>query len=104
MSYAASSVVPKKRAGLNNLSHHYPDAKIHFKVKFTRLPDVVLVVQSCLTLGTPWTMDHHAPLSMEFSRQVCWSGLPFPSPLTDLSEVNVQEKREESKITTKLLA
>ena len=29
---------------------------------------------------TPWTVAHHAPLSMEFSRQEYWSGLPFPSP------------------------
>ena len=28
----------------------------------------------------PWTVAHQAPLSMEFSRQECWSGLPFPSP------------------------
>ena len=29
---------------------------------------------------TPWTEAHQAPLSVEFSRQECWSGLPFPSP------------------------
>ena len=29
---------------------------------------------------TPWTVDHQVPLSMEFSRQEYWSGLPFPSP------------------------
>ena len=29
---------------------------------------------------TPWTLAHQAPLSMEFSRQEYWSGLPFPSP------------------------
>ena len=29
--------------------------------------------------ATPWTVQ--APLSMEFSRQEYWSGLPFPSPL-----------------------
>ena len=29
---------------------------------------------------TPWTLAHQAPLSMEFSRQEHWSGLPFPSP------------------------
>ena len=29
---------------------------------------------------TPWIVAHQAPLSMEFSRQECWSGLPFPSP------------------------
>ena len=28
----------------------------------------------------PWTVAHQAPLSMEFSRQEDWSGLPFPSP------------------------
>ena len=29
---------------------------------------------------TPWTAAHQAPLSMRFSRQGYWSGLPFPSP------------------------
>ena len=29
---------------------------------------------------TPWTVAYHAPLSMGFSRQEYWSGLPFPSP------------------------
>ena len=29
---------------------------------------------------TPRTVAHQAPLSMEFSRQEYWSGLPFPSP------------------------
>ena len=28
---------------------------------------------------TPWTVVCQAPLSMEFSRQEYWSGLPFPS-------------------------
>ena len=29
---------------------------------------------------TPWTVAHQAPLSMGFSMQQYWSGLPFPSP------------------------
>ena len=29
---------------------------------------------------TPWTVAYQAPLSMEFSRQEYWNGLPFPSP------------------------
>ena len=29
---------------------------------------------------TPWTVAHQAPLSMKFSRQEYWSGLPVPSP------------------------
>ena len=39
-----------------------------------------LVTKSPLTLVTPWTVACQAPLSMGFSRQEYWSGLPFPSP------------------------
>ena len=36
---------------------------------------------SCVRLFvTPWTVACQAPLSMGFSRQEYWSGLPFPSP------------------------
>ena len=36
---------------------------------------------SCVQLfATLWTVAHQAPLSMGFSRQEYWSGLPFPSP------------------------
>ena len=28
----------------------------------------------------PWTVAHQAPLSMGFSWQEYWNGLPFPSP------------------------
>ena len=34
-------------------------------------------VQLC---ATPYTAAHQAPLSLGFSRQEHWSGLPFPSP------------------------
>ena len=35
---------------------------------------------SCVQLFTiPWTIDHQAPLSVKFSWQEYWSGLPFPS-------------------------
>ena len=30
--------------------------------------------------ATSWIIAHQAPLSVEFSRQAYWSGLPFPSP------------------------
>ena len=30
--------------------------------------------------AVPWTVARQAPLSTEFSRQECWSGLPFCSP------------------------
>ena len=38
---------------------------------------VGLVTKSCPTLVTPC----QAPLSVGFSRQESWSGLPFPSPV-----------------------
>ena len=39
-----------------------------------------LFAKSCPTLATPWTVARQAPLSVGFSRQEYWSGLPFPSP------------------------
>ena len=36
-----------------------------------------LVSKLYLTLATPWTVACQAPLSMGFSRQEYWSGLPF---------------------------
>ena len=36
-------------------------------------------------LATPWSADHQAPLSMGFSRQEDWSGVPLPSPEPQLS-------------------
>ena len=47
--------------------------KVSLKVK-------VLVIQLCLTLCDP--MDYIPPgsLSMEFSKEEYWSGLPFPPP------------------------
>ena len=38
---------------------------------------------------TSWTVAHQAPLSMGFSRQEYWSGLPFPSP-GDLPDPEVE--------------
>ena len=38
---------------------------------------------------TLWTVAHQVPLSMGFSRQEYWSGLPFPSP-EDLSDPEIE--------------
>ena len=43
------------------------------KVKVKSLSRVRLFV-------TPWTVAYQALLSVGFSRQEYWSGLPFPSP------------------------
>ena len=39
----------------------------------------VKLLQSCPTLQ-PWTIAHQFPLSLGFSRQQYWRGLPFPPP------------------------
>ena len=41
-----------------------------------------------LSPTSPWTAARQAPPSTVFSRQEYWSGLPFPSPVRCLSEVN----------------
>ena len=49
---------------------------------------------SCTVLSgsaNPWTAACPAPLSMEFSRQEYWSGLPFPSP-EDLPNPGIKPK------------
>ena len=47
---------------------------------------------SCVQLSaTPWTVAYQVPLSMGFSRQEYWSGLPFPSP-GDLSDPGIEPK------------
>ena len=47
-----------------------------------------LVAKSCPTLATAWTTALQVPLSVGFSRQEYWSGLPFPSPC--FIHINIQ--------------
>ena len=48
---------------------------------FVRLFICYVCVLSSVRLSvTPWSVARQAPLSIGFSRQEYWSGLPFPSP------------------------
>ena len=60
-----------QRGLLNATTMHKSEVKV--KVKMKSLSRVRL-------FATPWTVAYQAPLSVGFSRQECWSGLPFPSP------------------------
>ena len=51
----------------------------------------VLVAQPCRLFATPWTVTCQGPLSMEFSRQEYWSGLPFLS-LGDLPDPGIEPR------------
>ena len=48
---------------------------------------------------TPWTVAHQAPLSMRFSRQEYWSGLPCPPP-RDLSHSGIEPETLMSPVLT----
>ena len=53
------------------------------------LPSVRVLAKSLQLCPTLWTVARQAPLSMEFSRQECWSGLPCP-PLGDLPNPGIE--------------
>ena len=42
--------------------------------------ECIRVLSHVRLLATQWGVACQAPLSMEFSRQEYWSGLPFPTP------------------------
>ena len=48
--------------------------RIHLKINLSVICSVVS------NSVTQWTVICQAPLSMEFSRQECWSGLSLPTP------------------------
>ena len=62
-----------------------PLQKVQAILTFSKKVTVGLHQWKCQPLSrvqlfvTPWTAAHQAPLSMEFSRQEYWSGLPFPA-------------------------
>ena len=48
-------------------------------------------LSSVRPFASPWTVAHHAPPSMGFSRQEYWSGLPFLSP-GDLPDPEIEPR------------
>ena len=51
----------------------------HFLLQCMKVKSESEVAQLCQTLATPWTAAYQAALSMGFSRQKYWSGVPLPS-------------------------
>ena len=50
-----------------------------------------IVLSRVRLFATPWTLAYQVPLSMGFSRQQYWSGLPFPSP-GDLPDPGIEPR------------
>ena len=59
----------------------------HFLLQCMKVKSESEVIQSCPTPATPWTAAHQAPLSMGFSRQEYWSGVPLPPPMINLDSI-----------------
>ena len=58
------------------------------RVPARSIPDYTYVCR-CLVFATLWAVAHQAPLSMGFSRQEHWSGLPCPPP-DDLPDPGIE--------------
>ena len=59
--------------------------KLHTHITYTLLPTAAAAksLQSCPTLCDPIDGSPPGSLSLGFSRQEHWSGLPFPSPMQE---------------------
>ena len=61
---------------------------------------VGLVAKSCPTLATPWTVACLALLSVGFSRQEYWSGLPFSYPPSEGKQTENHNHRKLTNLIT----
>ena len=52
----------------------------HFLLQCMKVKIKVKSLSRVQPSASPWTGAHQAPLSMGFSRQEYWSGVPLPSP------------------------
>ena len=73
-------LIPFKISFLKYKYYIYVCVYVHVYVSYTSVKVKVLATQLCPTLCDPTDCSCQVPLSMEFSRQEYWSGLPFPSP------------------------
>ena len=77
----------KPRQHIKKQRHHFADRGLYRQsYGFSCGGGGNLVAKSCLTLENPWTVACQAPLSVGFSRQEYWRGLPFTSPGIFLTE------------------
>ena len=75
-------ITDKTKSGYKNIRESLNKNLDKVKVTVKSLSRVRLYV-------TPWTVAYQAPLSMGFSRQEYWSGLPFSSP-RDLPDPGIE--------------
>ena len=78
----------------------------HFLLQCVKVKTESEVAQLCLTLCYPMTTAYQAPLSMGFSRQEYWSGLPVPSrdniKCTNIHLIDIPEGEDRQKGAKKI--
>ena len=58
-------------------------------------PKVKVKSLSCVQVFvTPWTVAYQTPLSMGFSRQEYWSGVPLPSLIRSAEGIKQEEPKQ----------
>ena len=76
----------KNHFRLSNISFHWKNSIWNKFCTFSTYRNdhaAAKPLQLCLTLCDPVDRSHQAPLSLGFSRQEHWSGLPFTSPMQE---------------------
>ena len=88
---ALEAVSPGLSRFTQNTTHTHTDAHTHIHI-CVYMRACMLSHFNCVQLfATLWSIAHHVPLSMGFSRQEYWSGLPFPAS-GDLSDPGIKPK------------
>ena len=88
--------VSKNKTGGNCGSDHEL-LIVKFKLKLKKVGKTTRPFSSVHSLSrvqlfvTPWTVAYQAPLSIGFSKQEYWIGLPFPSP-GDLPNLGIEPR------------
>ena len=92
---SAGDLKKKKNTSWANIIFEYKLFSKEDKTKDGRRDMGECMLSRVLLFATSWTITHQALLSMEFSRQGYWSGLPFP-PLADLPNPGTELEAPES--------
>ena len=64
----------------NRIQNKFEFTLVYSSVFLFAVVAIIQLLSRVPLFETPWTVGHMAPLSMGFSRQEYWSGLPCPPP------------------------
>ena len=79
--FSRASSQPRDRTQVSHIAGGFFTSLSHQGSPRIRMLLLLSHVSRVRLCETPWTAAHQAPLSLGFSRQEHWSGLPFPSPM-----------------------